>query len=193
MFGQPKQNKAIDENIGKSTGALSDAGSFLMGEGKKALPAGFEAIMGPGGPLEFWKNILGGDEHAIDQFLQPESNTISNQYDAAFKAVNENAPRGGGRNAAYGDLAFEKAGKLSELFATARPRAAAEVTNIGQLLASLGLSSETAGSQDFQAINQADLARRDQNIRQQQSSLQFWSQLGNSLGTAAGGTNFATL
>jgi hypothetical protein len=140
-------------------------------------------------PLDYWSKILSGDRGAALTAMAPQVNTITSQYDTAFKALNELAPRGGGRNAGMQDLAFKKAGDITNLINSARPAAATNVADIGSRIAALGVPSLSVAAS---GINSAVSSGLTQQQIDDANSRSLGSSIGTMIGILLGQKNSST-
>lgn len=94
-----------------------------------------------GGALDYWSKILSGRESATS-LLSPEINQITQGYRGARTASRTLNPRGGGGSTALTRRIEEEAipGQIGGLLATARPRAAGEVSTLGTNMSQIGSS-----------------------------------------------------
>lgn len=158
MFGggNEKTNKTAQTNAINQATAVS---TFGLDEAKSTIPKATAAL---DVPLNFWQKILGGDLSSITKSLQPEIGTVSDQYQAGRKAASEFSGRSGGRAASLEESRFKEAKDTSDLIATARPQAAESVTNIGQILAQLGLGETGVSTSAAGTAGNIATAGRDQ-------------------------------
>ena len=138
--GNPKD--LAEQSLAKLAGVQAEAGEWGLGQAKRLLP---EAEADIQKALGSYLPLLTGDRQAKIEGLGPEVNQISAQYDTARRAAAEFTPRGGGRTAALAEVPFRKAGAITSLLQKVRPEAAGKVTDIGQLLASIGLTAMPRG------------------------------------------------
>lgn len=96
--------------------------------------------------LENLEKIYGGDRAANLQASAPEVAQVSSQYDAAYQAALNNAPRGGGRNATLTSIPFQKASAVQNVLQTNQQQAGAQLGTVGAQIAGLGLNAETGGT-----------------------------------------------
>jgi hypothetical protein len=125
--------------------------------------------------MKFWMPILSGDQTAVGNLLAPEIGMISKQFETARRDIGSFVPRGGGKSAALGRTNLDQAGAVANLIGTARPRAAAALTELGGAAGQLGLGAAGEAGRGisdtlFALINrrgqdiEANLTRRGQNI-----------------------------
>ncbi len=93
-----------------------------------------------GGALDYWSKILSGRDSATS-LLSPEINQITQGYRGARTASRTLNPRGGGSSAMTRRIEEEVIpGQIGGLLATARPRAAGEVSTLGTNMSQIGTS-----------------------------------------------------
>jgi hypothetical protein len=160
--------EGIDKSQDSLTQMLRSMSNLTATKGKEALGAGMSDY-GKGlslfdQPEKFWSTLLSGNRDAIADQMAPEASTIVSQYDAGRKAVSEFGARGGGKNSTLAELPTKQAGDIGKLMQGLRPEAAKQLSNIAQVLASLGLSQEQIGTALFSQTIQNLLGRRGQNI-----------------------------
>lgn len=109
-----------------------------FGSGGNVFTQGVNAL---GSPLSYYEGLLGNRQEALTA-AAPEISTLQGQYNTAARAVSEFSPRGGGRVAQSAELPFTKQSAIQDVINKQRPQAAQGVTQIGQILADLGLSQE---------------------------------------------------
>lgn len=97
----------------------------------------------------YLKPILGGDRNAMLSAVEPEVSGVMDQYDAAYRKVNEFSPRGGGRVGALADLEAGRARDVSQTITTSRRDAFGKAQTLQQFLASLGISLDGQSSNDL--------------------------------------------
>ncbi len=124
-------------------GVQAEAAELGISGARQDIPAARGAL---GLPQKFFQALLTGDRQAILEALSPEVETIHSQYETGRRAVEEFAPRGGGRTAAMAELPFREAGDVARLVHGARLTGAEGMMSIGQILASLGLGELGAGA-----------------------------------------------
>lgn len=125
---------------------------------------------------KYYGDIFSGDRDAMTNAISPQIGRVSDQYDSAYKAIAQNAPRGGGRNSALIGLRSNQARDIGDLYAGTRKEAAGELESLmGQLF---GLSDKSDASSLGTLGSQLDLV-----LQQLSSNRQAQSQLGQALGT----------
>jgi len=109
---------------------------------------------------DFYQTILGGSQEATGALLGPQVNTILSQFDSGMKAVDELAPKGGGRNALLAETPFKKAAAYGNLLEAAQPAAASGLAQIGSQTAAknANLLSTLLSSRDRKEAQAADQA-----------------------------------
>jgi len=123
----------ITRGVGPSRSEFTKGGT-LFGRGVETL----------GQPLSYYQGLLGNRQEALTA-AAPEISSIQGQFNTAAKAVSEFSPRGGGRTAASAELPFAKQAAVQDVITKQRPEAAKGISEIGKLLADLGLSQEQMG------------------------------------------------
>jgi hypothetical protein len=97
-------------------------------------------------PLNYWQKIASGNRPAVMQAVQPETNALQQQGDAARRqAVASGTARGGGL---AGPMEEQKTGQMSQidnLLASVRAAAPAAISDIGKTQAGIGLSTAQIG------------------------------------------------
>jgi hypothetical protein len=146
---------------------------FGLTQAESTLP---QAAGGLNQSMNFFQQLLTGNQNALASVLGPDISTLTSQYETSERSNTEFAPRGGGATAANEEARFQEAGQIQNLFSSARTEGAEGTAAIAQMLGQLGLgelgtSSSTAGSLASQLLSQ------QQNEEQQTAAL----------GSAAGG------
>jgi len=131
---------------------------------------------------QFFQQILGGDRTAISSVLGPEVEATGKQFDAVSKAISQFAPRGGGRNTALAGAEFEKAAKISDLYAKARPAAAQGLETVAGLYGSQATSEGATAMGGLSTALSGLLGLRQQDIQKMLANQQFAGGIGQSLG-----------
>ena len=169
--GEPstKPKDVAEQSLAKLAGVQAEAGEWGLGQAKELLP---EARADIQKALSYYLPLLSGDRQAMMEAMGPEVNQIVSQYDTGRRAAAEFTPRGGGRTTALAELPFRKAGDITNLLQRTRPEAAGKVTDIGQLLASIGLGTMPRGEGGAAASLLSSLtAERGQ-------TMQMWGDIG---------------
>lgn len=190
-----KQSNAVINPLIQQQAAAS---KFNLQGAQTDLPAAREALQGP---LAFWKGILSGDRNAMSSVLGPENDVIAGRDALATRNLSEFAPRGGRRTLMLGEQPFTTATDYNRNLLTARPQAADKVTNIGQLLASLGLGESSAATGAANSGISGALQQQGLDLSRSQSTSQAMSGLGEGIGALlqlmiskkSSGTNYPTL
>lgn len=125
---------------------------------------------------KYYGDIFSGDRDAMTSALSPQISRVSDQYDAAYKAIAQNAPRGGGRNSALIGLRTNQARDVGDLYSSSRQEAGKELESLMSQLFSLSDSSDASSLNNIGS--QIDLV-----LNQLSSSRQAKAQLGTALGT----------
>jgi hypothetical protein len=108
---------------------------------------GMNAMQGAG---DYWSKILKGGPDAT-LALSPEIRNIHGMFGNLLKQAGQFGPMGGGRANLMAQAPYQEAGKLSDLFATARPAAASGLAGLG--------GSALSGAGGLQGILNGQLAR----------------------------------
>jgi len=135
--GPTSQQKAL-------TTAETNAATFGLNQAESTLPQATSILQQP---LQFFQSLLSGNRQDIMSAIQPAVSSLTSQYETAKRTNNEFAPRGGGATAANAEAPYKEAGDISSLVFQGQQAGAAGVTQIGSLLADLGLGEMgTAGN-----------------------------------------------
>jgi len=102
------------------------------------------------GASDYWSKILKGGPDAT-LALSPEIRGINGMFNGVRQQAGQFGPMGGGRANLLAQLPYQQAGKLSDLFATARPAAASGLAGLG--------GSALSGAGGLQGILNGQLAR----------------------------------
>ena len=167
-----KPKDLAEQSLAKLAGVQAEAGEWGLGQAKELLP---EARADIQKALGYYLPLLSGDRQAMMEAMGPEVNQISAQYDTAKRAAAEFTPRGGGRTAALAELPFRKTGEITGALQKARPEAAGKVTDIGQLLASIGLGTMPGGGGAAASLLSSLTAERGQ-------TMALWGDIGTGAG-----------
>lgn len=136
--------------------------------------------------VDYFKQLLGGDDEALLKATQPERARVIDQYDTARKAISEFSPRGGGTNRVMGESRFDQADTLSNITAMARRDAAGKAGTLGVQMQGLGLSAQQLASADIGTIIQAILGQSSLDITKSGQNKQLAGGLAEGLGTLLG-------
>lgn len=189
----------VEHELAKRSGELDLAskdflsrGLDVFGKGGDLFGRGVDVL---GKPLSYYESLLGSRQEALSA-AAPEVSSIQGQFDTAARAVSEFSPRGGGRVSQSAELPFTKQAAIQDVLTKQRPAAAQGITDIGSLLAGLGLSQEQIGNmlsslglQEQGQSLQALLGTANVHLGQASQSAQTMS----GLGTAAGSIIAAVL
>lgn len=176
---EPIAGDSLTQYSRSLTNLLGTTAADIGSSGKSTYASGTALF---DGPTRYNEDILNGDRNAALAQEAPDVRSILSQYDGARQALSEFAPRGGGRASGGSNLAFKQAGDINALLQRARPQASANLTNIGQILSSLGLSQEQLGLTGENYAAQDLLGRRGQNIQENANTQQILAGLGASIG-----------
>lgn len=181
-FGQSSREKSNDATIQQNTAKLGGIADSASTRGDKTFKF-FKQSTKPA--LDFWSTLLSGDRTAINQLLGPEVGAISNNYNNAQRQL-WNSPRGGGKVSATADLQNKEMEQMNNLFTSARPTAAHELTNLGSLFGnmSIGESGQGIGALGQSSNNLFNLNQEQERVRQ--AKAQMWASLGQGIGALGG-------
>ena len=143
LTGKPKATE-----LDKSLAQANQRANISFGQRERALsPA-----------LGFNEKLLSGDPATAAGAIAPEANTILSQYDTARKAVQQNAPRGGGATRQMANIPFAASGKIANLFNAARRGSADALSQLFSTLSgeSLGYKREEISGRLGQEQNAID-------------------------------------
>lgn len=141
----------------------NQAMQFGLSQGEATIP---QATQGLTSSMNFFQQLLNGNQNALSSVLGPDINTLTSQYETAERSSSEFAPRGGGATAANEEAKFTEAGQIQNLFSSARTTGAQGVTEISQLLAQLGLGEIGEGTSGASTLA-SQLFSQQQNQQQQ--------------------------
>jgi len=128
-------------NSDQATSALFAAAGNAGTTGAGLLQKG-QDVVNP--VLKYYTDILSGDKSAAFRAVAPQAQTITDQYDTAYKSVLEKAPRGGGRTSAAVNLKSAEAGAVGNLINEQVPQAAQQLSQIMQSFMEAGISLDEA-------------------------------------------------
>ena len=134
LFGNSAQKKLLQTE--------NETMQFGLGKMKSLLP---QAEGDLGQAANFWGPLLNGNRNAQMSAVGPEVSNISSQYQAARKAAAEFSGRGGGRMAGLQSSRFQQVGATTNLLNSLKPKAAEGMTDIGKILAQLGIDAGHLG------------------------------------------------
>jgi len=177
--GIDKSQDSLTQMLRSITNLTGQKGQEFTSSGQQTTQQGKDA-MGPA--LDFWMKLLSGDQAAQANAVAPTARTIVSQYDTAKKAALTMAPRGGARSGALAELPFKKAADIGTLIQQLQPEAAKQTTEIGRLLATLGISESGLGLQSLAQTLQGLLSRRGQNIDENAALMKMIASFGEGIG-----------
>lgn len=120
--------------------------------------------------LNYWQTLLSGDRTAMSQALGPEIQQYSQGQQNALTNMSQFAPRSGARATMIGEMPFQSAQTIGNMFASLRPQAAQQVGALGSTLGSMATSAyggSNAGAQGA-ANNYMSLVAMQEALRQNQ-------------------------
>jgi hypothetical protein len=140
MLGGPSKPSG-QANASDMTQYLQQVAGQTGQQGAQLYQTGSDALA----PLiQYLTALVGGDETALAQAIQPEAASVLSQYDTAKRAISEFSPRGGGRTAALSQLPMNAANQISALTNKSRTEAAGTLANLGTTLTGQGIGGESA-------------------------------------------------
>lgn len=99
-----------------------------------------------GSSLDFWNTILKGDRNQIMSLVGPTADQQAQQTEAANRNISEFAGRGGRRTLMLGSQPIQTITDMNRNVLSLRASAPDKATNIGQILAQLGLGETNAAT-----------------------------------------------
>jgi hypothetical protein len=159
-----KETEAAQQGLIKS---MAPMGPQFMGEAQEAISP----------VMQHWLSILGGNRQEMTGAQAPEIQQITQGYRTAGETASTLTPRGGGRASLLSMVPYRQAGDINNLLMSARPQAAAGLTQVGGLAGQLGGTalgstvSALGGAQNYQ------LADRKMGFEQGQSLGGVFSEL----------------
>lgn len=171
--------KAQQQTMSPLIQAQTDASKWSLDQAKIDIPKARETL---GGPLAFWNKILSGDRNAAMSVAGPSADQLAGQTAAANRTQAEFAPRGGRRTLMLGDQPLSTTTSLNQGLLSLRPTAAGQVQSIGQILASLGLGEENAGTTANASAISGQLASNAQTMQSAEQSGAVLKDLGGNIG-----------
>ena len=185
--GAPAPGQIATEGITSGQDSLTQFLRSLFNttgtQGSSALSTG---LGGTGTAMDYWSKILSGNPAAIMSVMSPEVQAANAQYKGAQTQADMFAPRGGGRSQMMAQLPMQRAGTVSNIISQARPMAA---TNLAQT----GLGMGGLGANLLNMTMQGQMARRGQNIQQDQAWQAPLLGLATDIGGAAAGGGLGKL
>lgn len=128
---------------GHKQGKRADAMAAQTGAAMQRQGAAANTLMGAGMPLvqqsgDYYSKLLRGDRSMLRSATTPERMEISDTYRGAERSLARSGVRGAQRDYAEGELARERAGRISALAPMARAGAGAAAGNLGSSLTGQG-------------------------------------------------------
>lgn len=163
--GQASVAGASPEERAATTGQLG-AAKTLAGQGGSLFRFGQPLMEQSAG---YYGRLLSGDRASMTQAMQPEIGAISDVYRGAGRSLERGGLRGARREQAQGELAREKAGRISGLIPGVRPAAAESLMGLGERSTTSGMGATgaagslfggTAGQLAQNRFGQAGLSRQ---------------------------------
>jgi hypothetical protein len=159
--------------------AQADTANFNRQQAAIDLPKARATL---GSSLDFWNTILKGDRSQVMSMIGPSADQQAGQTAAANKSLSEFAPRGGRRTLMLGDQPIAAMTDLNRNILNLRAGAPDKQTQIGQILAQLGMGETGAATQAGNsaisgAVDQAKLANDSA-----AASGKTWGTVGSSIG-----------
>ena len=90
----------------------------------------------------YFSKVLGGDRAQLQEAVAPEARAVTDLYAGAGKQIERSGMVGPTRDVASAELARTEAGKLSDLYAGARPQAAGALAGMGTALTGQGVGAQ---------------------------------------------------
>lgn len=154
--------KQQSQTISPLIQAQADTANFNRQQAAIDLPKARATL---GSSLDFWNTILKGDRNATMGMIGPSADQQAQQTAAANRNLQENAGRGGRRTLMLGDQPIAAMTDLNRNILTLRAGAPDKQTQIGQILAQMGMgetsgSTAAGGSAISGALGAADLANK---------------------------------
>lgn len=152
-------------------------------QGQRLTGMGTEALQPA---MQYLQQLLGADPQGILEATRADRGRVIDQYDAARKAVENFAPRGGGTTSSLAQSRFQQAESLADITSSARQTAVGQAGALGTSLAGLGLSAQDLASRDIGQIINAVLAREGLNVQQRGQNMGLLGDIGQTIGTLLG-------
>lgn len=137
-------------------------------------------------PENYYRSILSGNTADTTQALAPQIQAIQDRLNEALKTSSTLDPRGGGRASTLFSLPNQANTQITNLYNTARPAAAASLTDIGSREGSLGTGLISAG-------NSATGQGLANNLLSQQAQYGQSKDLGSAIGNIINGLNLGSI
>lgn len=131
---------------GKASGAgdqQMQLADVLRGQGTDLFNTGSSGLKQATG---YYSTLLNGNRSAMQQAVAPETGAINDAYAGANSALEHGGVRGATRDQQTGELAREKAGKISGLLGGVRPAAANALATTGLAATGQGTGALSAAS-----------------------------------------------
>lgn len=139
---------------------LGDQGQKAFDTGKSIYQSGVNNL---DEPINFLKNILGGDRSSVQSFLGPQIDPIVQQFDQIRKSVAE-GPRGGGTASSLVQQPEKETGLISNLISEARKMAVGNLSSAAEAKAKLGQGQQELGLNTENAAQAGALNMRSQDV-----------------------------
>jgi hypothetical protein len=108
---------------------------------------------------DYWAKLLSGDQQTMMQAIAPTATQAGLNYANAATAANQNMPRGGYAGVLSAGLPQAQAREVNTALYALQPKAAAGLTDIGQVRNQIaGTQGQIGGVQNQIAANQAQIA-----------------------------------
>jgi hypothetical protein len=131
--------------------------------------------------VNFFNQILQGNQPATAALLQPNINDITSTQNATLRAINTLMPRGGGRYASLFGQSLVPQAQIENLFNPLRGQAASALPGIGLQETGQGVNLFGLGNQALQAATGANVPLMQGGLTQQQMNNQLLGGLGSGL------------
>ena len=129
----------------------------------------------------------------MNEALSPQFDQISQQFDQIRNSISATQPRGGGTASSFAQAPFQEAAAKGEIAAKARTDAAGQLGQLSTAEAGLGEGEQGLGLQALGESLNEGLGVRGQDFAQQAALQQMFGQIGESIGSALGGTDLSKL
>jgi hypothetical protein len=123
--------------------AQAASATFAREQAAIDLPKARETL---GSSLDFWNSLLKGDRNQAMSLIGPSADQQAQQAAASARGLNENATRGGRRTLMLGEQPIAAVTDLNRNLLSLRAQAPDKATQIGQILAQMGVSESGAGT-----------------------------------------------
>jgi hypothetical protein len=116
------------------------------------------------GPVSsYFQNLLSGDPASLMAAIQPEADTVGQQFGQIRQMISQQ-PRGGGKTSTLAQLPVQHLQTLMNLVSQARNAAPAGLESIARLLSGIGQQETQLGFQAPLDVSQIALEGRQQDI-----------------------------